>query len=171
VPETFDKHGIRFRFPDAWELTEETAENTISITVAPSAGLFWSVTLFFDGPSPDDVVETAVQAFGDEYPEHDVYNVPATLGPHRGIGADIEFVALDLVNSAFLRACRTERFTALVLYQGTDRDLEESLEVLEAISESLELDGGSGEWPDFAAREEDEEDDEWEPEEADEEEA
>lgn len=156
MPASYENYGVRFRFPDDWELTEETAESAVCITVSSSPRLFWSLTLFFDGLSPDEVVETALRAFQDEYPELDVYPSPATLGEHSCVAADIEFVTLDLVNSAFVRSCRTDDFTALVLYQGTDRDLDASLEVLEAISASLELDARTAEeWPDFAAREDD----------------
>jgi len=44
---------------------------------------------------------------------------------------------MDLVNSAFLRAFRAFGGTILLLYQGTDRELEETLSILESISESL----------------------------------
>jgi hypothetical protein len=50
----------------------------------------------------------------------------------------VEFVCLELVNSAFLRAFRLGESSALVLYQGTDHELEDTRPILEEISASLQ---------------------------------
>ena len=52
-------------------------------------------------------------------------------------GRDIEFVCLELVNSAVLRAVATPERTILVLYQGTDHELEDTRRMMERITESL----------------------------------
>lgn len=152
APAEFHKHGVRFRFPRSWKLTEEPSRNETCITVAGPRTAFWSLTLFFDCPSPDDVTETVLEAFRDEYEDLDVYPAVVRLGSKPAVGADLEFVALDLTNSAFVRVCRTDRFTAVVLYQATDDELDEGLPVLEAITDSIEFES-EGDWPDFAARE------------------
>ncbi len=152
MAEHYERHGVKFRYPESWPLTEEGNDQERCVTVSSPDTSFWSLTLFFDCPSPDDVADTVLQAFRDEYQDLDAYPVSGQIGARPAIGADIEFVALDLINSAFLRVCRTERFTAVVLYQGTDFELERTLDVLEAISSSLELDDAD-EWPDFASRE------------------
>ena len=153
----YQKHGARFQYPRGWTLTEEPSDQEVCITVNSPDTAFWSLTLFFDGPSPDEVSETVIQAFQDEYEELDVYTESAFVGPHEAVGLHFEFMTLDLMNSAFVRICRTEQFTAVLLYQGTDQELEDSGDVLDAISASLEFDS-SEEWPDFANRERDEDD-------------
>lgn len=156
----YHKHGARFQYPRSWSLSEEQAEQEVCITVSSPETAFWSLTLFFDGPSPEDVAETVVQAFQDEYEELDIYPEVASVGPHQAVALNLEFMTLDLMNSAFVRVCRTDQFTAVILYQGTDRELAESLDVLEAISTSLELES-SEEWPDFENRELDDEEAEY----------
>jgi hypothetical protein len=46
-------------------------------------------------------------------------------------------VQYELINSAFLRAVEIGSRTALILYQGTDHELESTRTVLEAISASF----------------------------------
>lgn len=148
----YQKHGVRFEFPPGWVLTEDGATTEVCITVASPQAAFWSITLFFDCPSPDEVSETVIRAFQDEYQDIDVYPTNVPVGGQPAVGADIEFIAFDLTNSAFVRVCRTNRFTAVVLYQGTDHELVNSLGDLETISESVEFDPDL-DWPDFEARE------------------
>ncbi len=139
MDETYQGNGIRFRYPTYWELTEEEGADSTSITVESPETSSWSISLFFDGPSPKQVVESAVQAFREEYEEVDVYPSDERLSDHPSVARDIDFVCFELISSAFLRSCRTERFTVLVLYQGFDGELETTLPLLEAISASLTL--------------------------------
>lgn len=135
--ETYHSHGVRFRYPADWELIEQSQDNELSITVASPETSFWSLTLLSDGPSPERIMDSAVVAFEDEYEELDIYNSEASICDRRSVARDVEFVCLELVNSAFLRAFRLGERSALVLYQGTDHELEETLEILEGISSSL----------------------------------
>ena len=152
MPAVFHKHGVRFEFPAGWSVTEDATPTEVCITVSGETASFWSLTLFFDRPSPEEVAETVVRAFCDEYDEVDVYPSTVDVGSQPAVGADLEFMALDLTNSAYVRVCRTNRFTAVVLYQGTDHELAEGLPELEAISSTIEFEQDD-EWPDFEARE------------------
>jgi hypothetical protein len=141
VEGVYAAHGIRFRYPAAWQLTEQEAGGEVSIAVSSPETSFWSLSLFFDRPQPEQVMESALDAFREEYDEIDIYPVSANLCRQKNLARDVEFVCLDLLNSAFLRAFRTARFTALVLYQGTDHELEDETQpLLEAISNSLQCD-------------------------------
>ena len=135
--EIYRSHGVRFQYPDYWELTEQRQENELSITVSSPETSFWSLTLLPDGPSPDEIMASAMVAFEDEYEELDIYPSEASICDRRSVARDVEFVCLELVNSAFLRAFRLGERSALVLYQGTDHELEETRETLEEITSSL----------------------------------
>ncbi len=137
MTQLYHSHGVRFRYPNDWELSEEGDPNQPTITVASLETSFWSLTLDFQRPKPEELIESAVDVFRDEYPEIDVYPVEAELCRQPSVARDVEFVCLDVVNSAFLRAIRTRHFSAFVLYQGTDVELEETRAVLESITASL----------------------------------
>lgn len=138
--ETFARYGVQFRYPGWWELAEQPNDDGVSITVSSPETAFWTLSLLPGVLAPEDVVEQAVDAFRDEYDELDVYPSTAEVCRRPTAARDIDFVCLDLIGSAFLRAFRTARFTALVLYQGTDRELAETRETLERIAASLECD-------------------------------
>ena len=138
MDEIYSSHGVQFRYPGPWELSEESAGDEISITVASPETSFWSLTLIHNRPSPEDVIQSAVAVLREEYDELDDYSSRDTLCGRDTVACDLEFVCLELLNSAYLRAFRTDNFSALVYYQGTDQELADTLPVLEAISATLE---------------------------------
>lgn len=137
MDQRYQSHGIGFRFPDGWSLQEQEEGGDRTISVQSPETSFWAVSLLPERPEPADVIEAAVAAFEEEYPDLDVYTVEAELCRQPTLARDLDFVCLDLVNSAALRAFRTGRYTVLVLYQGNDRELEHTRELLEGISRSL----------------------------------
>ena len=144
MDEIYVAHGVRFRYPDDWDLSEQQTANEVTITISSRETSFWSLTLFFDRPQPERVLETALEAFRDEYDDIDVYPAETMLCRLNNLSRDVEFVCFELINSAFLRVFCTGRFTALVFYQGTDHELEETRSVLEEISNTLQCDFGGG---------------------------
>ena len=137
---TYEAHGIRFQFPKNWKINEERSNNQLSITVSSPDGpdtLFWTLSLFYEIPSENELIETALEAFREEYDEIDIYPVAKTVCDRESVGRDLEFLCLELINSACLRAFRTNHFSALILYQGTDHELKTAKEQLEKISLSL----------------------------------
>jgi hypothetical protein len=138
MQEIYSGHGVRFRYPHDWDVTELRQEDHITITVSSPGTSFWSVSVFPDGPEPDELVEAALDAFREEYPELDIYTASAKLCNQRAEAKNIEFVCLELLNSAWVRSIQTPQFTVLVLYQGTDAELEQTGAELERITRSLE---------------------------------
>lgn len=140
MPQMYDDHGIRFQFPDEWELNEDLNDNELSISINSPGTSFWSLTVDFENRSPEMLVKSAIDAFRQAYQDVDSYTVESKICGRPTVARDLDFLWLELTNSAFLRAFRTERFSALVLYQETDHELEESLPILELITHSLECD-------------------------------
>jgi hypothetical protein len=140
MDEIYEGHGIRFRYPSDWQLREEEGDESTCITVDSPDTSSWSISLFYDSPAPQQVVDSAVQAFREEYDEVDVYPSDEQLGERGGAARDVDFVCFELINSAFLRSFQTVRFTLLMLYQGFDGELETTRPILESISASLQLD-------------------------------
>lgn len=144
MAETYQSHGIRFEYPEDWELSETTGDRETTITVESPETSFWSLSLYFGGTSPEAVIDTAVAALEETYDEVDVYPSNTRVADRDAVARDVEFVCFELINSAFLRAFQTDEFTALVYYQGTDHELASVRPVLESISASLNYEDGSG---------------------------
>jgi hypothetical protein len=134
--------GLRFRYPEEWQLAEDRAADELTVTVRPDADAtgFWSITLLFNRPSPDEALRTIEQAFADEYDELDVYPVDAKVARRKALGRDIDFVCFELTNSGCVRVFQTPRFTAVVLYQATDLEMKSLRDEFAQITASIECD-------------------------------
>lgn len=137
MQQQFQGLGIRFRYPDDWRLSEEMGENEVSITVSSPETAIWSATVMRRRPEPEEVLQTAIEVFREEYDDLDVAETHARLANREVPAADIDFVCFEMTNTAHLRAFRTGQFTVLVLYQSSDADMDDHNETLEAISDSL----------------------------------
>jgi hypothetical protein len=133
----YANHGVRFRYPAEWEVSEQRDASQVSITVSSPHTSFWTVTLLADRPDPNDIVAAVLDAFEEEYDELDVYPARAVIDRHAAVARDIDFVCLELLNVARVRAFRTPQFTVMVLYQGTDNEIAESGQTLEQMTKSL----------------------------------
>jgi len=129
--------GIRFRYPEDWELSEEVGDVEASITVSSPETAFWSVTVIRHCPEPQTVLQAALQAYEEEYDELDIIESEVELANRYVPEIKIDFVCLELTNIACLRAFQTDSCTILVLSQMNDAELDPQEQVLEEISQSL----------------------------------
>jgi hypothetical protein len=134
---TYQSHGVRFRYPPDWELSEQHEGEQISITVSSPLTAFWTLTLFPDRPAPGDIVAAALDAFYEEYDELDDYPSKIRLCKRPTVARDVDFMCLELLNSAGIRAFRAREFTMLVLFQFTEGERDETGPILERITRSL----------------------------------
>jgi hypothetical protein len=134
---TYHSHGVRFQYPQDWELSEQQEGEQISITLSSPLTAFWTLTLFPDCPDPGDIVAAALDAFYEEYDELDDYPSKTRLCKRPTVARDVDFVCLELLNSAGIRAFRAGEFTVLVLFQFTEGERDETGPILEQITRSL----------------------------------
>jgi hypothetical protein len=133
-------HGISFTYPAAWSLTEDAAGSTIEVTVVGPETSFWTIWLLLDRPHPEQLMDSAIEAFSQDYDEVELVHSSGELCQFPCRQCEFEFVSLELINEACFKAFQTDRFSVLVLYQGHDRELNQTRSVLESITESLECD-------------------------------
>lgn len=138
--EHFERHGVAFDYPDAWELNEVPQEDSgVLLTLGADDSCFWSVRILPECPAPADVVESCVAGFRDEYEDLDVYRVEGRLAEMPSVGRDLEFSCFELMNTAALRCVRCAEFTLLVWWQGTDHELQSLRSVLERITSTVRI--------------------------------
>ena len=135
----FNEYGISFEYPNDWNLSKEVDETNgeIQISVSGEGSSFWLISIFLADVPAEELLKHSLEVFQDEYDELDIYEVKDKLAGKDCLGCDIEFVCSELINSAYLLVLKTEQFTAFILYQGTDQELETTLTDLKAISQSL----------------------------------
>lgn len=136
----YRQHGIVLEVPSGWELDEQGDEHgDVTISISDGAA-FWSLTLMWDRPEVERVLDEARQAFEHEYEEIDIADKEQKVSRRDAQGYDIEFVCMELINHAALRCFRTGRFTAFLMHQATDHELKYYAEVFQEITDSLDVD-------------------------------
>ncbi len=138
--EVYDQHGITFQYPADWEVSEQEQGDECLVTVSGPGTSFWSVGLFRDRPHPDLVLETALAAFQDEYPDLDSYEADDEILEQPTSGIDLEFFCLELVNTAKIRVFLARDFTVLIMYQADDTEIEASQPMFDDMTRSLNCD-------------------------------
>lgn len=138
----FHAHGLRFEYPATWSAVDESSEEKTAVTVQSNGSTFWTVAVFSDGPQPERVLESAIAAYRDDYPELDVYPSETRSEP-RGtvVGRDLEFVCLELIAAARIEAFQSGDATVMVLFQGSDAELASHRPLLDAMTASVKVEG------------------------------
>ena len=135
----YDDNGIRFEYPEGWELDVTDDGPRTAVTVqSPDGPAFALVTVDDSRPGPDELVDEALAALRDEYPGLDATPARETIAGHDAVGHDVEFISLDLTNTAAIRSFRTERRTVFVMAQWSDVEGDETEAALRAILRSVE---------------------------------
>lgn len=136
----FQKHGIQFQYPDIWDLEEAGEEDDIVLTISSDGTCFWTLHLLHQCPPPDQVIESCVAAFTEEYDDAETTPIERRLAEMPAIAQEVEFSCFEMMNTASLQSVRTTDFTMLVLWQGTDHELEEYRQLLEYMTSSVRAD-------------------------------
>ncbi len=136
----FQKYGVRFYYPDIWDLEESGDDDDIVLTVSSDGTCFWSLHILQQCPPPPQVIESCVVAFTEEYDDAEATTTETTLAEMPAASREVEFSCFEMMNTASLRSVRTSDFTLLVLWQGTDHELEEYRQLLEYMSASVRAD-------------------------------
>src|SRR5437773_4211538 len=65
----FDEQGVRFKYPENWQLTREEGEDGWTISVQSPETAFLMISLRADMPTTDEVAGTALEALRESYPD------------------------------------------------------------------------------------------------------
>jgi hypothetical protein len=133
----FDDEGIRFRYPENWQLEREENEAGWTVSLQSPGTAFLMLSVREDSPSADALADETLAALREEYPGLEADECVDTLAGRPAVGHDIRFFSFDLTNTCWTRSFRTARGTVLVLCQANDLELETAEPVLRAICASL----------------------------------
>lgn len=136
----YNERGIRFDYPHEWEIDESDDGIQVTISVQSPDGLtFALITVDNDRPTAAAMLDVALTAMKEEYPELSIVPVCELIAGHRTEGYDLEFVTLDLLGGCVLRCFQTPRRTLLFFGQWSMDDLndEEPEEIIHSIQSSL----------------------------------
>lgn len=135
----FDETGIRFKYPENWQLEREESEAGWTVSLQSPDTAFLMLCFREDMPSTDEMAESALEALREEYPELEAEDRLDSLAGQPAIGHDIRFFSFDLTNTCWTRSFYSSRGTVLLLCQFNDLESDKNEPVLRAICASLEL--------------------------------
>ncbi len=134
----YDKFGLRIAYPENWQLSEEESpEATVQITIASPETAFWTVAIYPGLQDLEDLANQVVEALLAEYPDLEINPIQQTVGDQALIGCDMNFICLDLSNTAQVRVCHRDGNSLLLFSQAEDSELVKAGQIFEAMSESL----------------------------------
>jgi len=141
----YEDRGIRFQFPENWSLDEEDGlDGSVTVHVTSPSGAFWSIAIHRPEQDPEKLVTAAVEAMRAEYQELDAEAAEERIADEKLTGYDLNFICLDLTNTALVRGFQSKQNTYLVFCQAEDREYERLKLVFRAITTSLFLTAGAG---------------------------
>jgi hypothetical protein len=139
MPAVFERDGLRFLYPENWQVEKDATDNGWSVTVQSPQTSFLFISVHPDRPAVQTVLDTTLSALREDYPELETEEAVEQIAGHRARGHDVQFFSLDLSNSCWIRSFRTRRQTVLILAQANDLELAETEPVLRAIRASLQV--------------------------------
>jgi hypothetical protein len=135
----FEADGIRFQYPDNWQLTREEAGTGWTVSVQSPATAFFILTFDEEMPEVGAVAETVLEALRADYPDLEAEPALESLAGQPAIGHDIRFFSLDLTNTCHTRCFYSDAGTILLMWQANDLELDAVEPVLRAICASLRV--------------------------------
>ncbi len=140
MPGMFRKDGVRFQYPDNWQLTREDAETGWTVSVQSRDTAFFMVTYDSQMPEVGEVADTVLDALRADYPELEADDAVESIAGQPALGHNIRFFSFDLTNSCCTRSFYCETGTILLMWQANDLELETVEPIFKAIVASLRID-------------------------------
>ena len=134
----FDQFGLAFDYPDSWTLdTTDSAGGQAAVTVYSPEGAFWSVSAHAPGGEAAALASAVVAEMREGYRDLDSEPASDTLSGRALAGYDVNFLCLDLTNTAAVRTLETEDAIYLFICQAEDREWDRISHVFAAMTTSF----------------------------------
>ena len=140
MPLQFAEDGVRFVYPETWEMTRESNPTGWTVTLQSPATAFVLITLDRDMPESELMAETALEAMQGEYADLESETVTESIAGQPAIGYNMRFFSFDLTNTCGVRGLYAEAGTVLVFWQTNDLELDNVETMVHALLASMKLD-------------------------------
>jgi hypothetical protein len=137
----FHRDGIRFMYPENWQMDRQDNDAGWTVSVQSPGTAFLLVSYDAEMPDADLMADTALEALRSEYPSLESDKAVESLAGQPAVGHDVQFFSFDLTNTGWLRSFYTDSGTVLVMWQANDLELDRVGPVLRAICASIQVEG------------------------------
>jgi hypothetical protein len=134
----YDRSGIRFLYPENWQITdEEISRDGFSLSVQSPESAFWSLNVYEAERDPGSLVDAVLKSMEGEYEGMESSAITERFGEIESLGYDMCFYCLDFVVDSRVMAGRALGRTLLILWQAEDREFDRLEPVFRAMTLSL----------------------------------
>lgn len=135
---TYERHGIRFLYPDNWTVQEDEALPGVHCVTLQSPGSgFWLLQVLRSPQSPKRLADETLSSVKQDYDEVEVDTADEEIFGISLTGYDLQFYCLDFVVSAHVRSFSLGDRSCVLLSQAEDSEYDEIAPVFSAITTSL----------------------------------
>ncbi len=135
---TYDRQGIRFLYPENWEVQLDQPEpNVQCITLQSPGSGFWMLQVVGSGQSLESLASQALKSVQLDYEDVEVQEAQQDVEGTQLSGYDLQFYCLDFLIIAQLRSFSLADRHCLLLTQAEDSEFEQMTAVFLAITCSL----------------------------------
>ena len=139
---SFERDGIRIRYPDDW--SAETADDPDSggwtVTVSSPQTAFFMMSLQPDAADAGDLSDQTLAAMRGEYREFDAEDVMETISNLPAVGFNADFLTVDTATICRVRCLDTFTGPLMLMSQVSEYDRDQNDPELRAIVASLDVD-------------------------------
>lgn len=134
----YDREGVSLAYPQNWRLEEEQSEDaSLQLSIMSPGAAFWTLAVYSGLHDLRGLADQALEALREEYPELEQHDAEETVADVSLVGHDVDFIYLDLANSASIRVCHHGESTMLLFSQAEYRESKTAGPVFQAIATSL----------------------------------
>ncbi len=134
----YDNLGVRFVYPENWQLThEQRSHMPYELSLQTPGGGFWSLDVYDELADPAKLASETLSLMQHEYEDLEFEPLDTALGDFRAVGYELNFYCLDLVVTARVLGIRFGHLTLLVLYQADSQEFDKLEQVFEAVTLGL----------------------------------
>jgi hypothetical protein len=136
---TFDHSGLRFHYPENWQINDESLVDwPRSVSVQSPGSGFWTVVQYELGTAPESLLEQTLEQMRNEYEGLESSTLVEQFEETEAIGYEMFFYCFDfLVCARAFVARMDDGKVVLILWQAEDRDFANVEPVFRAITISL----------------------------------
>ena len=138
MPATFDDFGVRFMYPDNWEVAERTAsDESLGVTIESPDGTFFAFNRYPNLQSAAELMAEVETAMRSEYDELEVHIPQCDDAGEGELVHDLQFYYLDLLIVSRNLIIPDGRDLLLIQMQSENRDFEKNELVFAAMLKTL----------------------------------
>jgi hypothetical protein len=138
MPAIFNHQGIKFLYPDNWNLASQSLD-TIPIVVelqSPTSA-FWTLHVYPADSDAGEIIDEIRDAMIEEFEGLEAWPIEEMEGEAPVLGYDMSFYCLDFLIAAKIRCWRLGNSLILTHAQAEDREFEEMAMLFQAMTVSL----------------------------------